>query len=216
FGLTDINSLLQLTTGVNVDATETDRTYYNARGFDITSMHVDSIGIPFGNLIVGALDTAIYEKVEIIRGSNGLITGLGNPSGTINYVRKRPTNQRQGSIELSGGRWDFRRLEADVSTPLTDSGNWAARAVVAYQEKDSWLDHYRNDRQIGYLVVDGQLTDSLTLAVGYTHQDNNSDGVTWGAVPVLYSNGEQAHFDVSTRPMRPLWNWAGRSTTTGA
>ncbi|MAR91753.1 MAG: TonB-dependent siderophore receptor [Pseudomonadota bacterium] len=198
FGLTDINSLLQLTTGVNVDATETDRTYYNARGFDITSMHVDSIGIPFGNLIVGALDTAIYEKVEIIRGSNGLITGLGNPSGTINYVRKRPTNQRQGSIELSGGRWDFRRLEADVSTPLTDSGNWAARAVVAYQEKDSWLDHYRNDRQIGYLVVDGQLTDSLTLAVGYTHQDNNSDGVTWGAVPVLYSNGEQAHFDVST------------------
>lgn len=50
-----------MTPGINVDSTETDRTYYNSRGFDITSMHVDGIGIPFGSLIVGDLDTAIYE-----------------------------------------------------------------------------------------------------------------------------------------------------------
>src|SRR5690606_24148828 len=49
FRLVDINSMLKMTTGVNVDATETDRTTYNARGFDITSMHVDGIGIPFGS-----------------------------------------------------------------------------------------------------------------------------------------------------------------------
>src|SRR5262245_26859627 len=59
FRLVDVNSMLKMTTGVNVDATETDRTVYNARGFDITSMHVDGIGIPFGSLIVGDLDTAI-------------------------------------------------------------------------------------------------------------------------------------------------------------
>ncbi len=198
FGLGDINSLLKMTTGVNVDSTETDRTYYNARGFDITSMHVDGIGMPFGNLLVGDLDTAIYEKVEVLRGSNGLITGLGNPSGTINYVRKRPTNEFNGSVKLTAGKWDNRRAVLDVSTPLTESGSWAARAVVVGQDKDSWLDHYSNDRQIAYVMLDGQLSDSVTLAVSYTHQDNNSDGVLWGAVPVIYNDGTQADYDVST------------------
>ena len=75
YRLSDINSLFKQVTGINVDQSETDRTYFNARGFDITSMHIDGSGIPFGDIFVGDLDTAIYEKVEFIRGSNGLITG---------------------------------------------------------------------------------------------------------------------------------------------
>ena len=62
FQLDTINSMLKMTTGINVDSTETDRMYYNSRGFDITSMHVDGIGIPLGSSIVGDLDTAIYER----------------------------------------------------------------------------------------------------------------------------------------------------------
>lgn len=207
FALSDINILLKMTTGINVDSTETDRTYYNARGFDITSMHIDGMGMPFGSLVVGDVDTAMYEKVEVIRGSNGLITGLGNPSGTINYVRKRPTNEFEGSLKLTGGSWDNRRAEIDISTPLTDSGSWAARGVVVAQEKDSWLDLYSNDRQLGYLVVDGQLTDGLTLAAGYSRQDNNSNGVLWGAVPVLYRNGELIDYDVSTTTAMDWTYW---------
>lgn len=207
FRLVDINSMLSMTTGVNVDATETDRTVFNARGFDITSMHVDGIGIPFGGTFVGALDTAVYEKVEVLRGSNGLITGLGNPSGTVNYVRKRPGNEFSADTTLMLGRWDNRRVVADVSTPLTDSGSWAARFVGVYQDNDSWLDLYGNQRTVGSLVVDGQLTDTLTLAAGYTRQDNDSDGVLWGAVPMMYSNGEQTDFDISTTTSMDWTYW---------
>lgn len=207
FGLVDINSMLKMSTGINVDSTETDRTYYNARGFDITSMHVDSVGMPFGALVVGDLDTAIYQKVEVIRGSNGLITGLGNPSGTVNYVRKRPGNEFAMSTKLTAGRWDNQRAVVDVSTPLAESGRWAARFVGVYQEKDSWLDHYENDRNVASFVVDGQLSNSLTMAFGYTRQDNNSDGVMWGAVPIIYSNGEQLDFDVSTTTAMDWTYW---------
>lgn len=198
FAFVDINSLLKMVTGINVDSTETDRTYYNARGFDITSMHIDGIGMPFGNLLVGDIDTAIYDRVEVIRGSNGLITGLGNPSGTINYVRKRPTNEFNGSTKFTVGEWNNRRAMIDISTPLTESGSWAARVVGVHQDKDSWLDHYGNDRQVAYLMVDGQISNNLTLAVSYTRQNNNSDGVLWGALPVIYSDGTQASYDVST------------------
>lgn len=198
FGLVNINDLLGMATGVNVDAAETDRTYYSARGFDITSMHIDSVGVPFGNLLVGDLDTAIYEKTEIIRGSNGLVTGLGNPSGTINYIRKRPTNEFALSTALTAGRWGNQRLVADASIPLSSDGAWAARVVGVNQESDSWLNHYSNARNVASIVVDGQLSDSVAITLGYTHQDNNSDGVLWGALPVIYANGDQAEFDVST------------------
>lgn len=213
FGLEDINSLLELTTGVNVDAAETDRTYYNSRGFDITSMHVDGIGVPFGELVVGDIDTAIYDKVEVIRGSNGLITGLGNPSGTVNYVRKRPGNEFDASTSITAGRWNDHRIVADVSTPLTATGSWAARFTGVYQEKDSWLDHYSNERTVGSLVVDGQLSNALTLALGYTWQDNNSDGVLWGAVPVIYNNGQPIDFDVSTSTTMDWTYWNTRTQT---
>lgn len=136
FGLTDINSMLRLATGVNVESAETDRTYYNSRGFDITSMQVDGVGMPFDNLIVGDIDTALYDKVEIVRGANGLLTGIGNPSGTINYVRKRPTNDLLANADLTYGSWNLKRVETDVSTPLTSSGAWAARVVGVFQDKD--------------------------------------------------------------------------------
>jgi outer membrane receptor for ferric coprogen and ferric-rhodotorulic acid len=207
FSLVDINSMLKMATGINVDSTETDRTYYNSRGFDITSMHVDSVGMPFGSLVVGDLDTAIYEKVEVIRGSNGLVTGLGNPSGTINYVRKRPSNEFQINTKLSVGRWNNSRAVVDVSTPLTESGRWAARFVGVYQDKESWLDHYENDRNVASLVVDGQVGDRVTLAAGYTRQDNNSNGVLWGAVPIIYSSGEQLDIDASTTTTMDWTYW---------
>ena len=198
FRLVDVNSMLKMTTGVNVDSTETDRTTYNSRGFDITSMHVDGIGIPFGSLIVGDLDTAIYEKVEVLRGSNGLITGLGNPSGTVNYVRKRPGNESAIDTTVQLGRWSNQRVVTDLSTPLTADGRWAIRAVGVYQDKDSWLDHYANERKVGSFVLDGQIGDALTLAVGYTHQDNDSSGVLWGAAPIIFNDGTQADWDAST------------------
>lgn len=207
FQLDTINNLLKMTTGVNVDSTETDRTYYNSRGFDITSMHVDGIGIPFGSLIVGDLDTSIYEKVEVVRGSNGLITGLGNPSGTVNYVRKRPTNEPEGNIRASLGRWNEQRIVADVSTPLTASGRWAARLVGAYQDKESWLNHYENDRRVFYGVIDGQIGDAVTLTVGYSSQENNSDGVLWGAAPFIYTDGSQADFDIATTTTMDWTYW---------
>ncbi|MCT6980900.1 TonB-dependent receptor plug domain-containing protein, partial [Salmonella enterica subsp. enterica serovar Oranienburg] len=89
-------------TGVNVERVETDRTYYSARGFDVTNFLVDGVGLPFANgQQEGDLDTALYQRVEVLRGANGLLSFTGNPSATINFVRKRPTADFQGSVGLS-------------------------------------------------------------------------------------------------------------------
>ncbi|WP_332820977.1 TonB-dependent siderophore receptor, partial [Pseudomonas sp.] len=123
FKLSSVNDALKYTTGIQVQEVETDRTYYSARGFDITNFQYDGVGIPFvyGN-VEGDLDTAIFERVEVIRGANGLMSGTGNPSATINFVRKRPTLAPQARIDLSAGSWDKRRIDVDVSGALSESG----------------------------------------------------------------------------------------------
>ena len=119
FGLTNVNELLAQVTGVNVEKVETDRTYYNSRGFDITNFQVDGIGLPLiWGIQFGDLDTVLFERVEAVRGANSMMTGTGNPSATINYVRKRPTAAFQASASAAYGSWDDYRLEADVSGPL--------------------------------------------------------------------------------------------------
>lgn len=198
FALNDVNSALKLMTGINVNETETDRTYYNSRGFDIKSMQVDGIGLPFNWNIVGSLDTAIYEKVEVIRGANGLLTGTGNPSGTINYIRKRPTNEFQASAELSLGQWNMQRAEVDVAGPLNESGTWAGRFVAAIQDAESYLDSYNTGRDTFYGVIDGQLGDNAILTLGYTDQASEANAPLWGALPLLYANGEATDYPTST------------------
>lgn len=209
FALDDVNQALKYITGVNVDETETDRTYYNSRGFDIKSMQVDGIGMPFNWNVVGALDTAIYEKIEVIRGANGLLTGTGNPSGTINYIRKRPTNKFKASGELTLGAWDRQRAEVDVSGPLTESGTWAGRVVIAAQDTESYLDLYSAHRQIYYGVIDGQLGDNSTITFGYTDQTNKAQSPLWGALPLLYADGTQTNYPRSTSTSMP---WAHYNT----
>ena len=104
FNLTDVNQLLATLPGINVEAVETDRTYYNSRGFDVVNFQVDGVGQPLDwGLQAGALDVAIYDRVEAVRGANGLMTGTGNPSATINYIRKRPTQDFQASASAGYG-----------------------------------------------------------------------------------------------------------------
>ncbi|MFM9503908.1 hypothetical protein RDS30_15200, partial [Listeria monocytogenes] len=64
----------------------------------------------------------------------GLMTGTGNPSGTINLVRKRPTDAPQVSLTGSLGSWNNLRGEIDASGPLNAAGTLRGRAVVALQD----------------------------------------------------------------------------------
>lgn len=197
FALHSIKDALEATPGVFVQNVETDRTYYTARGFDITNFQIDGLGMPLinGNTH-GDLDTALYERIEVVRGANGLMTGVGNPSATINLVRKRPTEALQGSISGSYGSWDRGRLDADFSGSL--SNNLRGRLVVAKTEGESYLDRYEQEKNIAYGVIEADLPTGAVLTLGLSHLENNSDGNLWGALPLFYTDGSPTNYDRST------------------
>ncbi|MFY9513214.1 MAG: TonB-dependent receptor [Rubrivivax sp.] len=209
FRTSTINDALRLAPGVTVDAWETNRTSYTIRGFDVANTQVDGVGMPNGwGIVTGAVDTYGYEKVEVIRGANGLLTGVGNAAGTINFVRKRPTNDKQGEVNLSYGSWNTARVEADYSTPLNKDRSWAARIVVAGETGDSWLRGNEKKRSFVYGVIDGQIGDNGVLTLGYSNQQDNSTGVLWGALYFGNSNGTQAAWsrDASTTQDWTKWD----------
>jgi outer membrane receptor for ferric coprogen and ferric-rhodotorulic acid len=193
FKLNSISDMLASTPGVSVEAIETDRAYYTARGFDITNFQYDGVGVPFvfGN-VTGNFDTALYEQVDIVRGANGLMSSTGNPSATVNFVRKRPGKELAASSTLTFGSWGNKRLDVDVSTPLAE--NWAARFVLARDQGDSWLDRYHLNKTVASAIVEGKLTASDKVALGHTYQNSDATGAMWGALPLYYTDGSPTHY----------------------
>ncbi|MCT8944678.1 TonB-dependent siderophore receptor [Shewanella putrefaciens] len=197
FQLTNINTALDSATGVNVERIETDRTYYTARGFDITNFQVDGIGLPLSSGSNHAdEDTAIYDRIEVIRGANGLMTGVGNPSATINFIRKRPTADTQLNINGSYGSFNNTRLELDGSTKLSE--NIAARAVAVKQTQDSYLDRYEQDKTVLYAFIEANLSDSTSFSISHSYINNDANGGLWGALPLYFTDGSATNYDRST------------------
>ncbi|GGD51363.1 TonB-dependent siderophore receptor [Pseudoxanthomonas indica] len=208
FGTDSLNEALRLSTGIQVDEWETNRTTFTSRGFDIENTQIDGVGLPNDwGVVTGAMDTFGYEKLEVIRGANGLLTGVGNAAGTINYVRKRPTNDAQGLVGISYGSWATTRAEVDYSTPFIADGTWAGRVVAAHEQGDSYLRGKDDKRDFLYGVVDGQLGDNGTLTVGYSWQKGQTNGNMWGALGFMYSDGTQAEWDRSASTTQDWTNW---------
>ncbi|MGC3981996.1 MAG: TonB-dependent siderophore receptor [Steroidobacteraceae bacterium] len=212
FGATGSNDALRLGTGINVEQYETNRATYNARGFDVMLTQVDGLGMTNDwGTVEGQLDTYLFEKIELIRGANGLLTGVGNASGTINYVRKRPKNEDGGEIELSAGAYGLTRDALDYNKVFTESGSWAGRLVVAREDKDSYLRALHDKRTSAYGVVDGQIGAEGVLTLGFTYQDAKQRSPMWGSLTLPYADGTLADFPRSASPSQDWTRWTNRS-----
>jgi len=211
FGATDSNDALRFGTGLTVDEWETNRTTYTARGFDIMLTQIDGLGMTNEwGIAQGQLDTYLFDKIELVRGANGLLTGVGNASGTINYVRKRPTNKDGGEAQLTLGSYGQKRVALDYNKVLTEDGLWAGRLVVTHEDKDSYLRALGNERTSISAIVEGQVGMDGVLALGLTYQDSKQRSPMWGSLTLPYADGSLADFDVSASTSQDWTHWNNR------
>jgi len=205
FLLDKANEVLDYTPGVTVEEVETHRTYYTARGFDIVNFQYDGVGTPFAfGLVQGQSDTAVYQKIEVVKGAAGLITGLANPSATITYVRTRPTEDLQANARASVNEWNGYRLDGAVSGRLGDGVR--GRVVVASEDTESYLDRHEDSTNLFYGVLEFDLSEETLLTVGHSYDLNEAGGILWGALPLSYSDGTPTDYEVSTSSA-PDWSF---------
>ncbi|MCT7537307.1 TonB-dependent siderophore receptor [Aliarcobacter butzleri] len=202
--LKDINDILLQTPGVTTiqyGQTGAGYTSYYSRGFKVSNYQRD--GIPttgFGDF-VGLEDSAIYEKVEVIRGSTGLTNGTGNPSASINYVRKKPTRDFQGDAKISYGSWDTYKGQLDVSGGLNEDDSIRGRFVATYSDGENQQDRYNKENSLIYGALDFDLSDNTLLTTALTYQKTNIDNATPHGFPFITTDGKkQTTFDRYDNP----------------
>lgn len=197
--LQTLGDVMDSTTGISRSQADSDRNSYYSRGFEIDNYMVDGIPTYFEsrwNLGDALSDTALYERVEVVRGANGLMTGTGNPSASINMIRKHATSREfTGNVSAEYGSWNKQRYVTDLQSPLTEDGNVRARVVAGYQNNDSWLDRYNSDKTFFSGILDADLGSATSLSAGYEYQRINVDSPTWGGLPRWNTDGSSRQYD---------------------
>lgn len=215
FGLNSIDEVMRHTPGITVSTFDSERTNYYARGFSVENFQYDGIPTLRNSAYSSGQtlsDMAIYDRVEILKGATGLLTGAGAPGATINLIRKKPTREFKASIDVGAGSWDNYRTQVDVSGPLTDSDNIRGRAVAAYQDKHSFMDRYERKTGVYFGTLEADLSDDTLLTLGFDYQNNDPHASGWsGSRPLFDRNGER--IDVK-RSYNNGANWSRWEQTT--
>lgn len=174
--------------------------HFSSRGFDLTdeSYMVDGVpGQAYAYTGWMAPDVAVFDRVEVLRGATGLLVGAGGPGGAVNLVRKRPTIDPRFSITTRAGSWDNYRLDLDGSGKLNADGTLRGRVVASYEDRGYFIDVTTSKRPLLYGILEGDLSDDTTLAVGLRRQTSRTDGYSVLGLP-MNPDGSNPHLKRST------------------
>ncbi|WP_371260223.1 MULTISPECIES: TonB-dependent siderophore receptor [unclassified Pseudomonas] len=198
--MTSVNDVVKATPGLFLDYSNgPGRQSYSSRGFDIDNLMYDGIPSGYTGWVVGAQpNLAMFDRVEVVRGATGLVTGAGNPSAAINFVRKRPLAEQKVTLTGAAGSWDDYRGEVDASSPLNDSGTLRGRVVASYRDANSYVDDVEEDHGLFYAVTEADLSDDTSLMLGLSHQKDKTN-YFWGAMPTAL-DGHHMGFSRSYNP----------------
>ncbi|CAM3859140.1 Ferric-pseudobactin BN7/BN8 receptor [Pseudomonas reidholzensis] len=193
------------TTGLSLRKTGGERPEFYSRGSAIDAIMIDGLPIGYDSDTLGSATLAMFDRVEVVRGASGMMVGAGNPAGTLNLIRKRPTLDPQLSVSLGAGSWDNYRSEIDASNRLNASGSIRGRVVAAYQDRNSFTDAYSNKRQLLYGITEFDLSEATRLTLGGYYNREDNPGADWNGMPTFVS-GNFLPVSRSTR-YTPSWTY---------
>ena len=214
--LQSLSEVLRNVTGVFVTSSDSDRNDFYARGFYIDNLQYDGVPTSLGLSFYGESgnDSTIYDRIEVVRGATGLTTGAGNPSASINLVRKHADSKVfTGNISAGVGSQDHYRATLDLSTPLTEDGRIRGRIVSTIDEHNSQVDLYHDRKQVFYGVIDADLTPNTKLSIGADYQANRPTASTWGGLPLVFSNGQPTNWNTSKTTAADWTHWSSTNRT---
>ncbi len=205
--LVQLDQVLSQATGF----TRTQRNFgshtFVIRGFPINNTNYLQDGVP-GTVYDPTgwlpIDTAIYDRVEILRGASGLLVSAADPSGAVNLVRKRPRAEGHFDITTSAGSWNNYRTEIDTGGPINADGSVRGRVVAAYQDRNYFYDVSHSREPMIYGILEADISRDTKVGVGLRHQENRTDGYWLFGLP-RYANGEALTVSRSTS-LAQDWN----------
>jgi iron complex outermembrane receptor protein len=182
----------------------------SARGFGAVIL-VDGIRHQ-GGMSGSGLTLDDMERVEVIPGFAGFLTGGGNAAGAINYVLKRPTPHAFADVTvgyLGGSRYT---THLDTGGPLLD-GRFGYRLNVSHAEGETEEKGLYLRETLFSGALDWHINDRVLLQVDAAHRERDQDGT-----PDMFSAagarvGNMIAPPDAHRSYGQKWGFADRDTT---
>jgi iron complex outermembrane receptor protein len=99
-------------------------------------MYVDDVY--YATLTGGIFDLLDLERVEVLRGPQGTLTGRNSIGGAIKLFSKKPSQENSGSVEAVYGSRNRVDLRASANFALSE--NLAARISGVYKRQEGYVD----------------------------------------------------------------------------
>ncbi|MBE2897388.1 TonB-dependent siderophore receptor [Pasteurellaceae bacterium 20609_3] len=188
--LTTLGKVVEQAVGLYTDTKGSKISGYTvlyARGNKVENFQLD--GMPINIVGLGGkgpgaepnawsmINTAQYDRIEVLRGATALMDGSGQPSATISLHRKRPTADFQGNVALKAGSDNLYGVQSDLSGSLNQDKTLRGRLVGAFTQADSFQDRSDNRNGMLYGITEWDISDDTTFTLGGTYQymrDRNS------------------------------------------
>lgn len=145
------------------------------------------------------------DRVDIARGPNSILFGIGGPGGIVNSTPKRARFDRAiTDATVRVGSWGLRRGEVDLGRELVDD-RLAARVNLMVQEADGYRDFESDDQERGALAVGWKPFERTTVRfsgeAGHMKQNKVRPWMPWDQISQWAANGE--HFVDFGTPQAP-------------
>jgi iron complex outermembrane recepter protein len=102
--------------------------------YPTVSVYMDQVPLPFPPMTtLAAFD---LQRIEVLKGPQGLLFGNNATGGAINYIPAQPTEQFSAGLTTSYGRFSTRAEDGFISGPLTDT--LTARVSFTASQGDGW------------------------------------------------------------------------------
>lgn len=187
---TNLDSLASLAPSVNFGQTTGNaRIAIRGIGYDNisvgnesrTAFHVDGVYISRPTAQLSSLYD--IERIEIVRGPQGILYGRNATGGAVNIITRTPTGTTEGYVELTGGNYNLIKLNAAVSGPLSDT--LSARVATEMVHRGGYgrnttlgvdIDNQETQAVRGQLRFEPVDTVRMTLSSDYFHEDDRAYG----------------------------------------
>ena len=209
---TDLADALSHAVGITALQNNSLSQTFVSRGFTITTYHVNGGAAlnAFANTpIYGTPDLGEYDHVEVLRGSDALFGGIGNPGATVNLIRKRPLAASEVTFSAHAGSWNNYRAEADATGPIGWDGALRARLDLVLGDRDYFFQPARLGRRKVFGALEFDITSSTLLTLGASYQWDHALPAI-GGLP-SYPDGSDARLP---RNLALSFNWARYDTQT--
>jgi len=174
-GALDVKESLQFSAGLETEITSVQigENTSNPNAFRLRG-YVSEAVMRNGFRVIGATDSVNVAQVDVVRGPNALLYGIGNFGGVVNYITARPMPEFRSSVALTVGSWDFLRVQARAQGPAGDKNGYAIGGF--WQEGDAWYDNGDSTKKGGALLWEFRPTKKTTITFDseYIFQRNHS------------------------------------------